>query len=60
MEKTKANYVAMIDHTEQVGYEISQTFREVKVLDGTETIDELMMWSRRWMQDPQITLVVTK
>ena len=51
-------YVAMLDHTDQVGYEQTQTFREAKPLNGTETVDELVDWGKNWMKQPQIMIVL--
>ena len=51
-------YVAMLDHTNQVGFDQSQTFREAKPLNGTETVDELMAWGKKWMEQPQIVIVI--
>jgi hypothetical protein len=38
-------WVAVYEHTEQVGFEQSQTYREVKVLTGDETIKEVVEWA---------------
>ena len=50
-------YVAMLDHTDQVGFDQSQTFREAKPLTGVETVDDLMTWGKKWMEQPQIVIV---
>ena len=51
-------YVAMLDHTEQVGYEQSQTFREAKMLTGEETVDEILSWAKTFMKQPQVMIVL--
>ena len=51
-------YVAMLDHTEQVGFDQSQTFREAKMLTGDETVDELLAWGKTFMKKPQIMIVL--
>jgi len=51
-------YVAILDHTDQVGFEQSQTFREAKPLTGTETISELIAWGEKWIKQPQIVIVL--
>jgi len=52
------NYVAILDHTEQVGFEQSQTFREAVPLDGTETVKELILWGETFIEKPQIVVVL--
>jgi hypothetical protein len=48
----------MLDHTEQVGYEQSQTFREAKMLTGEETVDEILSWAKTFMKQPQVMIVL--
>jgi hypothetical protein len=51
-------YVAMLDHTDQVGFDESRTFREAKPLTGMETINDLMVWGKQWAKKPQIMVVL--
>jgi len=51
-------YVAMLEHTDQVGFDQSQTFREAKLLTGVETVDDIITWGKKWMQQPQIVIVL--
>lgn len=54
----KPCYVAMLEHTEQVGMEEWQTFKEAKILTGKETVDDLIAWGKTWEPSPQIVIVV--
>jgi len=51
-------YVAILDHTDQVGFDQSLTFREAKPLTGMETVNDLMVWGKQWMKKPQIMVVL--
>jgi len=51
-------YVAILDHTDQVGFDQSFTFREAKPLTGRETVNDLMVWGKQWMKKPQIMVVL--
>jgi|GEM_PF-5303273 hypothetical protein len=51
-------YVAILDHTDQVGYDQTQTFREAKMLTGEETVDEILSWAKRFMKQPQVMIVL--
>ena len=43
-----AQYVAIVTYCEQVGFEQSAFCDEIRVLDGTETVEELIRWSQKW------------
>lgn len=53
-----SKYVATLDHTDQVGWETSQRFREAKILTGSETIEELIQWGKKYADQPEIMIIV--
>lgn len=53
-----SKYVATLDHTDQVGFEQSQTFREAKILTGAETIEDLIKWGKKYAAQPEIMIIV--
>ena len=55
---SKTQYVATFQHTDQVGFEQSQTFREAKVLNGSETVSEIIEWGKGFMKQPEIVIVL--
>jgi hypothetical protein len=50
-------YAATFQHTDQVGFDQSQTFTEVLGLTGSESVAMVMQWANRWVKDPNVIIV---
>ena len=55
--ENRIDYVAILEHTEQVGFDQSQTFTEVKILSGEMTVKNIIEWGKQYMAKPEIKIV---
>ena len=52
-------YVATCVHTEQVGFDQSQTFHETMICNPSDTIDKVLLWASTWNKsNPEVSLTM--